>query len=244
MRDGGWMHDRGAGICTCIGTKFWFLLAFLSACSTHPPSLAALATCAGGNQRYSLEARGEAAVVLDLLVALLLAPQQGPADEDGLRYVRWACRRLQGGRPPRHSPLWPVYCDALEGLRRCQQGQWPPVLPAGQPGLGTLQQELPLDEPSQPQVQQQEAAPQQQQQQQQPVPAVAAVPTESTVASGTAAAVQPRGGPLAMQSLCVIAGEVAEELARSGRTHQETPQRQGLPAPGGSLDAAIAAAPA
>jgi hypothetical protein len=184
----------------------------------------------GGDQRYSAEARSEAALALDLLVSLLLAPQQGPTDVEGLRYVRWACRLLHGGRPPKHSSLWPVYRDALEGLRWCQQGQWPPVMPAGQPPLGRLQQEPPVGEAAQQQAQPQEAP------QQQPQPA-AVVPAEGAAGFGAAAAggaiAQPQCNVPGMQSLCAIAGEVAEELARTGRTQPNELQRPGLPSLGG-----------
>ena len=154
--------------------------------------------------------------MLDLLTSLLLAPQQAQADEDGLRYVRWACRRLQGGRSPRRSPFWPVYQDALEGLRRCQQGQWPPPLP---PGAQQQQQQ----EPEQPAAQLQQQAPTQQQPLGEQGPGAAAGPGGGSGTPAAGAAVQPPAMP-AMQSLCVIAGEVAEEMARTPRPQQEEAQ--------------------
>lgn len=225
------MH-AGLGAFRCVGR---FAERSLKRATPLPPPTIR----AGGDQRYSPEVRSEAALALDLLVSLLLAPQQGPADVEGLRYVRWACRRLQGGRPPRHGPLWTVYRDALEALQRCQQGQWPPALLVGQPPLGEVQPQPLLHEPAQPQAQQAEAP--QQQQQQQP----AMVPAEGAAAFGAASggdtAVQPRGGMPALQSLCVIAGEVTEDLRR--RTQHEEPQWQGLAGLGGGALHTNSAAP-
>lgn len=61
--------------------------------------------------------------MLELLCALLLVPLEAPPDEQGLRYLRWVCRHLQGGRPGRRSPYHQVYTDALKGVRAAQRRQ-------------------------------------------------------------------------------------------------------------------------
>ena len=93
---------------------------------THPPP----ACAAGRDARYSPQAKAEAALLLDLLCTALLAP--GQPDAGGLRYVRWACRHLQGGPVRRDaSPYWHTYDDCGEALRRCPPEAAPPPNAAG-----------------------------------------------------------------------------------------------------------------
>lgn len=83
--------------------------------------------------------------MLDLLCTLLLAPQ-APPDVAGLRYVRWACRHLQGGRPGQHSPYAQTYRDALTALRRAHQLH---LMPAAQPRAPPPGAAVPVETPSQ-----------------------------------------------------------------------------------------------
>jgi hypothetical protein len=76
----------------------------------------AAAELAGGDQRFSPRAKAEGAAVLDLLCCLVLTQQQ--ADQQGLRYLRWACRYLQvrrGGGTRRGAAC--MVCDSWEGRR-------------------------------------------------------------------------------------------------------------------------------
>ncbi|KAL4458480.1 hypothetical protein ABPG75_013345 [Micractinium tetrahymenae] len=75
------------------------------------------------DERYSPQAKAEAAIVLDLLCTLLLAVPSRLADYEGTRYVRWACRHLQGGKVGRSSPFWPMYRDCEAALRSLNQRQ-------------------------------------------------------------------------------------------------------------------------
>ena len=51
----------------------------------------------------------------------------GQPDAGGIRYVRWACRHLQGGPVKRDaSPFWQIFKDCGEALQRCPPGDAPP----------------------------------------------------------------------------------------------------------------------
>ena len=59
---------------------------------------------------------GEAALLLDVLLALLLATAR--LDLPGLRYVALAARTLNGGRVRRGSVFWPVWRDSVRAMGR------------------------------------------------------------------------------------------------------------------------------
>lgn len=77
-----------------------------------------------GGQRYSPEAKAEAAVVLDLLCSLLMLGWPCPNVEEGLRYVRFACKHLQGGRLKWRSSFRQVYADCRAALHLARRATW------------------------------------------------------------------------------------------------------------------------